>query len=929
MGYSVGTAGDVDGDGFDDIIVGAPWYDNGSTDEGAVFVWHGSANGLCAGSTPCTDDLGDAEWQFESNLASTHVGFSVGTAGDVNGDGYSDIIVGTPYSDEGYGDRGKVYVWLGSTTGLGANNRDPNWSSTGEGYGNWYGWSVGTAGDVDGDGYSDIIVGARYYNNGQGYEGAVYVYYGAPGQVGIADPDVRSWKYESNLVNTDLGTSVGTAGDVNGDGYADILAGAPNYENGQTDEGAVFLWYGSAIGMGFWQRTPFWKYESDQASALIGYSVGTAGDVNGDGYSDILVGAIYYDFTYGDAGQVYVFHGSGQGLSAGAPDLIEGEQENAQLGYSVASAGDVDGNGYSDVIVGVPFYDDNGQANQGRVYLYYGSATGIITYTIWQAESGQAGAQFGSAVGSAGDVNGDGYSDIIVGAPGYDDSVQTDEGWAFVWYGRSGDMGSDGIPGTANWKAEGDQAQAFFGSAVASAGDVNGDGYGDVIIGAYGYDHGQANEGAVFVWEGSSNGLCTGSTPCTVSLASAAWQYESNQAGAALGNSVGSAGDVNGDGCSDVIVGAYLFDSDEMDEGRAYVYYGAKPGLSSSPGWTAESNQVQAYLGYSVGTAGDVNGDGYSDVIVGAHQFENIDALDGIITWQDANEGAVFVWHGSSAGLGPDGDPTNASWMKDSDQPDAQLGYSVSTAGDVNGDGYSDVIVGAPNYNNGPGYEGRVFVYDGSAGGLSATARWTAEGDQGGSAFGSSAAAAGDVNGDGFGDVIAGAPNYDHIELMNTDEDIGQASLYFGNGGSVLTLLPRQMRVSTENPIAPLGLSDSETSVELRLTGRMPLGRERVKLEWQVAPLGTPFTASGVITGTSATWYDTGLTGFEISQQVTGLSPGTPYHWRVRLVYSGNRLGLGASRWFSLAWNGPQELDFRTSSPPEEFLWLCLPIVVK
>jgi len=270
--------------------------------------------------------------------------------------------------------------------------------------------------------------------------------------------------------------------------------------------------------------------------------------------------------------------------------------------------------------------------------------------------------------------------------------------------------------------------------------------------------------------------------------------------------------------------------------------------------------------------------------------------------------------------------------MQDSDQPDAQFGSSVGSAGDVNGDGYSDVIVGAPNYNNGPAYEGRVFVYHGSAAGLSVTARWAGEVDQGGAAFGSSAAAAGDVNGDGFGDVIVGAPGYDHIELLGTDEDVGLVRVYFGNGGSVLSLRPRQLRTGEANPpvpIAPLGLSNSATAVELRLTGRMPLGREKVKLEWQIAPLGTPFTATNVITGTSAAWYDTGLIGLEITQQVTGLAPGTPYHWRVRLVYSGNRLGLGASRWFSLAWNGWQELDFRTPGLPPNMLKLYLPVLVK
>jgi hypothetical protein len=722
-------------------------------------------------------------------------------------------------------------------------------------------------------------------------------------------------KYESNQINTDLGVSVSTAGDVNGDGYADILAGAHTYDGGQTDEGAVYIWYGSAHGMGDTQRNPDWRYESDQAGACFGWSVDTAGDVNGDGYSDILIGARYFNTSgYVSAGSVFVFHGSAQGLSASVPDSINGEQENGQLGFSVGGAGDVDGDGYGDVIVGAPYFD-HGQASEGRVYVYQGSVTGIVTDTVWIAESNLANAHFGSAAGSAGDVNGDGYGDVIVGAPGYANG-QTEEGAAFVWFGSPYGLGSSGDPTTANWKSEGNQALAYLGSAVASAGDVNGDGYSDVIVGAYGYDHGKSNEGMAQVFCGSANGLA--SAP--------AWTAEGDLAEAAFGRSVGSAGDVNGDGYSEVIVGAYKFTHNETNEGRAYVYDGAKSGLSSVPDWTAESNQIQAFFGFAVGTAGDVNGDGYSDVIVGAYQYQNGS------TWRDAHEGAAFVWYGSAAGLGTAGDPTNADWMADSNQPMSQFGYAVSTAGDVNGDGYSDVIIGAPAYNNGPEYEGRSIVYYGAAGGLSVVARWTAEGNQAGAAFGSTVSTAGDVNGDGFGDVIVGAPNYDQVGLGNTDEDVGLAQVYFGNGKGVSTFRPRQLRVSTAAPIAPLGNSDSQTAVRLCLTGFSPLGRETVKVEWQIAPLGTPFTATGVITGTSAAWIDTGDPGLppeEIVVQVTGLQLDTAYHWRVRLIYSGNRLGLGASRWISMPWNGWQELDFRTASEAVEPFRVYLPTLTR
>ncbi|MDY6839469.1 MAG: integrin alpha, partial [Thermodesulfobacteriota bacterium] len=154
-----------------------------------------------------------------------------------------------------------------------------------------------------------------------------------------------------------------------------------------------------------------------------------------------------------------------------------------------------------------------------------------------------------------------------------------------------------------------------------------------------------------------------------------AWTAGPDQAGAYFGQSVSTAGDVNGDGYSDVIVGAGWYDNGENNEGRAFVYHGSPSGLSMSADWTAESDQAGAYFGHSVSTAGDVNGDGYSDVIVGANLYDN----------GESNEGGAFVYHGSPSGLS-----TSADWTAESNERDARLGQSVSTAGDVNGDGYSD-----------------------------------------------------------------------------------------------------------------------------------------------------------------------------------------------------------------------------------------------
>ena len=303
---------------------------------------------------------------------------------------------------------------------------------------------------------------------------------------------------------------------------------------------------------------------------------------------------------------------------------------------------------------------------------------------------------FGNSVSTAGDVNGDGYSDVIVGANLYDNG-ENDEGRAYLYQGSA-----TGLSTTSNWTAESDQFSALFGVSVSSAGDVNGDGYSDVIVGAYLYDNGQTNEGRAYLYQGSATGLST----------TAAWTAESDQASANFGISVSSAGDVNGDGYSDVIVGAYRYDNAEINEGKVYVYYGSAAGLSTTANWTSESDQAGAFFGYAVSTAGDVNGDGYSDVIVGAYTYSN----------GESQEGRAYVYQGSATGLS-----TTANWTAESDQVNALFGYSVSSAGDVNGDGYSDVIIGANGYDNGQSDEGRAYVYQGSATGLSTTANWTAE----------------------------------------------------------------------------------------------------------------------------------------------------------------------------------------------------------
>ena len=724
MGYAVSSAGDVNGDGYSDVIVGAYQFDNGQTDEGAAFIYHGSATGI---STTFAV-------MVESNQASANLGWSVASAGDVNGDGYSDVIAGALNYDNGQSNEGAAFIYHGSASGLSttaATTIESNQANA------LLGTSVALAGDVNGDGYSDVIVGASSFDNGQTDEGAAFVYHGSASGIN----SVAAAMLEMNQANARLGCSVASAGDVNGDGYSDVVAGAYFYDNGETDEGGAFIYHGSVSGINTVAVT---SLESNQVNGYFGVSVAAAGDVNGDGYSDVIIGSSGYDNGETDEGAAFIYHGSAGGISTTISTTLESNQVSAGMGISVASAGDVNGDGYSDVISGAYSFD-NGETNEGAAFIYYGSSVGINTTAAAMLESNQVSAFFGYAVASAGDVNGDGYSDVIAGAYFFDNG-QTDEGAAFVYHG-----GANGISTTIATQLESNQSNAYLGWSVSSAGDVNGDGYSDIIVGAYLFDNGQTDEGAAFVYHGSATGINT----------TIAAQLECNQASANFGYSVASAGDVNGDGYSDVIVGARFYDNVQNNEGAGLIYHGSVSGINTTVATIVESNQNGGDMGRSVASAGDVNGDGYGDIIVGASGW----------SFPESGEGAAFIYHGSATGIN-----IIAARVLESNQANALMGISVACAGDVNGDGYSDVVVGAYQFDNGQTDEGAAFIYYGSATGIGAVAAATLESNQAIANFGRSVSGAGDVNGDGFSDIIVGAFQYDNGE---TDE--GTAFIYYGS----------------------------------------------------------------------------------------------------------------------------------------------------
>jgi hypothetical protein len=886
LGSAIGTAGDVNGDGFADVIVGAPSYDNGQADEGRAWVYHGSGAGLS--SVPA--------WTAESDQATAGFGGAVATAGDVNGDGFADVIVGAANFDNGQPDEGRAFVYHGSTGGLGP---AAAWISESNGNGALFGHAVATAGDVNGDGYAEVIVGASGYSNGQASEGAALLYYGTAAGL---EP-ITGWIRESNDAGAHYGHAVATAGDVNGDGFADVLIGAPHLDGALLREGAAHVYPGSANGL---STVASWFQQSGQTDSEFGGSVGTAGDVNGDGFSDIVIGSFGFSNGQGGEGRALVYLGGADRIDSTPAWTGEANVAGALFGISAAGAGDVNGDGFDDIIVGAQAFD-NGEEEEGRAFVYHGSANGLAFLPAWITESNQVEARYGNSVAGAGDVNGDGFDDVIVGATHYENG-QFREGRAYVYHGSPTGLGT-----APAWTAEPNQATAYFGHAVAGAGDVNGDGFADVIVGARVYTNDQMEEGRAFVYRGSGGGLA----PVPF------WTVEADQTSAEFGWAVAGAGDVNGDGYSDIIVGATSYANGEPYEGRAFVYLGAPGTPSSVPVWTGESNEDVAFYGGAVASAGDVNGDGYSDIIVGAPNYDN----------DLPNEGRIYLHHGS-----PTGPDSAASVILEGNQAHCNFGGAVGTAGDVNADGRSDFLIGASAYDNGQPEEGRVWLYHGLAdpgfaGGSPPESRfvlapaWVGEGDLTLALFGSAVANAGDVNGDGFPDILVGASQYDNGEVGE-----GRTFLFYGNGRDGLDRRPRQARTDDSAAIGLLGRSNSESSIRLKAIGRTPAGRGRVRLQFEVELTGVPFDGLGLVTGP---WTTTGVPGVAgsavpLSALAGGLPSGALHHWRLRILTDSPY--FPRSRWLWLPENSVTEADVRTpgavgvadlESAPPAAAWLA------
>jgi subtilisin-like proprotein convertase family protein len=948
LGYSVAPAGDVNKDGYPDLVAGAPG-------QGRAELYLGSASGIAATPawtgqpTACTASPGNSFY-----------GHSVASAGDVNADGYADVVVGAPgcATTPGLFSEGAVFVYLGGAGGLSAT---PHWVTTGGVANRRFGWSVASAGDVDHDGASDVIVGSPFDTL---ETGRISVWLGASGSgLGASGlPETADWTVTGGAAVIRLGFSVSSAGDVNHDGYADVAAVASEDRCTVDSLGCAYVWLGG--GSGPTTLGPGGVLAASEADTTLwggAVSVAAAGDVNRDGYGDVVLGTGKY---------ARVFFGSASGLDPAADWSVSLPGYGA-FGQVVAGAGDVNGDGFADVLVGAREPSGSLWA-LGTAFLYLGSPLGPTTTPVWRASDGSGelypppGILASTSLASAGDVNEDGFADLVVGSPGYTEPYgYEDAGALFVYHGGptafsaaprslvpgksapAGDVNGDRYADVLSYDAAtralslfvggpgGYTAAARWSAAVpgtsttltlARAGDVDGDGYGDVLVGL----PDEYPRGMAFLFRGSPSGLGSG----------AAWLQLGEQGGDRFGFALGSAGDVNRDGYGDVLVGAPQHAATRpvggIDyEGKAYLYLGSPNGLAGTAGWSFQGEQrffdvgpgdAQG-LGASVGSAGDVNGDGFGDVILGHPSYDPLAGSVGSRAF-----GRSYVFYGGPVGLG-----AQPVWMATYDKGLGHFGQSVSGAEDVNGDGYDDVLVGSPVAGRAWLWNGDAYFFD-QPDGLPANADWIAgSGVLGnpatGGGFGETVAGVGDVNGDGYADAATVSPGWSaganrifvylgsetgltRVPLWTAEgpayaTDVAAAGdvngdgyadvlaggrLYLGGfelGATLLPRLPSSLTQSVANGIVTFGGTVADAA------------GGSVRLEIELRRLDVPFTGEATDFGA---WVPSGT---PVTLAV-GALPNGKYAWRVRAA----RPSGEASPWSDFGGTGSSDFTLSDTLGP-------------
>lgn len=456
-------------------------------------------------------------------------GYFLSGAGDVNNDGISDILIGATWADPGgRPNAGETYVVFGMPGGfpaqfeLSALNGTNGFQLNGISGGDESGYALCDAGDVNGDGIDDIIVGAPYANPGdKSNAGQAYVVFGStngfPAQMELYALDGSNGFTLNGISSEDYcGEFVSGGGDVNDDGLNDILINAPwGDPGGRNNAGETYVVFGSSdvfpavIDLTGLDGTNGFQINGRSVDDEAGYPCSIAGDINNDGIDDILLGAW---MASQEAGETYVIYGRSDGFPAEIEvallDGILGFQINGvnagdASGYPVNGAGDVNDDGIDDMIIGATWADPGGRNKAGETYVVFGRTNFTALFQLsslngvngFQLNGIDADDESGYSTAYAGDMNNDGIADIIIGAPyAVPTSGKVAAGETYIVYGRP-----DGFPavmelatlgGTNGFRLNGIDTGDTSGDPSCGAGDVNGDGVDDIIIGAWQADPG-------------------------------------------------------------------------------------------------------------------------------------------------------------------------------------------------------------------------------------------------------------------------------------------------------------------------------------------------------------------------------------------------------------------------------------------------------